>query len=124
LRAEGFSFSLDVLYGGLGIKVNSNSFDQKRSIFSSAVPYRTFFKFLVIKTPDPNPDPDKDSLEMLGQVFKLRIFFRFSFLSWLSTRVRALASVRTISLLNCYPQEKVAFLISFSVIPILLSARQ
>jgi len=42
LRAEGFSFSLEVLFG-----------------FFSAV----FFQFLVIKT--PVPDPDLDSLEML-----------------------------------------------------------
>jgi hypothetical protein len=60
LRAEGFSCSLDVLYGGLGI-------NQKkiRTIFQLY-----FLRFLVIKTLDQDtlemldldPDPDLDSM--------------------------------------------------------------
>jgi hypothetical protein len=56
LRAVvGFSCSLDVLYGGLGIR------KQFQLIF--------FLQFFYIKTPDPDPKPDPDSdpdsLEML-----------------------------------------------------------
>ncbi len=45
-RAEGFSCSLDVLYGGLGIrKLSFLIFEQE-----------IFLKVLVIKTLDPDPD--------------------------------------------------------------------
>jgi hypothetical protein len=59
LRAEGFSFSLDVILGGL--EISKLQFLIKKG------------KFLVIKTLDPEPDPesldmldpDPDSLDML-----------------------------------------------------------
>ncbi len=57
MRAEGFSCSLDVLYGGLGIS-------KKRHI-KSFQQYFFYFYFLVIKTLDPDPFPNPDSLEML-----------------------------------------------------------
>jgi hypothetical protein len=52
--AEGFSSSLDVLYGGL-IAVKKKTF--KKTIVSAV-----FFHFLVIKTldPDPYPYPEPD----------------------------------------------------------------
>jgi hypothetical protein len=66
LRAEGFSCSLDVLYGGLGISTVNCNFDLKKKENISAV----FFQFLVIETLDQYPDPD--SLEMLDPV-RIRI---------------------------------------------------
>ncbi len=50
LRAEGFSCSLDVFYGGLGIS-KLQFFIQKNIKFFSAV---NFVQFLVIKTLDPD----------------------------------------------------------------------
>jgi hypothetical protein len=44
LRAEGFSFSLKVLYGGL--RISKLQFDIKK--------YINFFQFLAIKTLDPD----------------------------------------------------------------------
>ncbi len=49
MRAEGVFFSLEFLYGGLGIG-KLQFLILKNVIFSSAV---NFFKFLVIKTMDP-----------------------------------------------------------------------
>jgi hypothetical protein len=49
LRYEGFSCSLDVLYGGLGI--SKLQFDKKKSAVN-------FVQFLVIKTLGPNPKPE------------------------------------------------------------------
>jgi hypothetical protein len=54
LRAEGFSYSLEVLYGG--------NFDQNKIIQNFQL--YLFFN-LVIKTLDLDPDPFLDSLEML-----------------------------------------------------------
>jgi hypothetical protein len=51
LRAEGFSCSLDVLYGGLGISKLQFLFNKISNLFSSCV----IFKFLVIKTLEPVP---------------------------------------------------------------------
>jgi hypothetical protein len=56
LGAEGFSCSLAILYGGLGI--SELQFLINKSIFSIFFP-----QFFVIQTLDPDPDPD--SLEML-----------------------------------------------------------
>ncbi len=51
LRSEGFSCSLDVLYGGL--RISKLQFDEKISNFYfKAV---IFFQFLVIKLLDPDP---------------------------------------------------------------------
>ncbi len=52
LWAEGFSCSLDVLYGGLGIS-KLQLLIKIISICFSAI---NFFQFLVIKTLDPDPD--------------------------------------------------------------------
>jgi hypothetical protein len=67
LRAEGFSYSLDVLSGGLVIsKLQFWIRKRKEKNFNCI-----FFQFLVIKTLDPypgpesDPYPDPDSLEML-----------------------------------------------------------
>ena len=54
MRAEGFSCSLDVLYGGLGI--SKMQFLIKK-LFKKKFRYN-FFQFLVIKTLDLDPDPD------------------------------------------------------------------
>jgi hypothetical protein len=65
---EGFSCSLDVLYGGLGIR-KLQFFDQKMREKNFQLHF--FLQFLVIKALDPDPDslemldPDQDSLEML-----------------------------------------------------------
>ncbi len=50
LSAEGFSCSLDVLYGGLGIS-KLQLLNQKINFFSAL----NCFQFLVIKTMDPDP---------------------------------------------------------------------
>ncbi len=52
LRAEGFSCSLDVFYGGLGI--SKWQFLKKKTKFSAEL----IFKFLAMKTLDPDLDPD------------------------------------------------------------------
>jgi hypothetical protein len=54
LRAEGFSCSFCVLYGGLGIS-KLQFFIKKNINFFSAV---NFFQFLVIKTLDLELDPE------------------------------------------------------------------
>ncbi len=59
LMAEGFSCSLDVLYGGLGI-YKLQFWIEKEEKKISIVRY-FFLPFLVMKTLDPDPD----SLEML-----------------------------------------------------------
>ncbi len=51
LRAEGFYYCLDVLYGGLGEKQIAIFY--LKNLFFSAV---NFFEFLVIKILDPDPD--------------------------------------------------------------------
>ncbi len=61
MRAEGFSCSLDVLYGGLGI--SKLQFLIKKRYKTNFQLYIFLLQFLVIKTLDPYPDPD--SLEML-----------------------------------------------------------
>ncbi len=61
MRAEGFSCSVDVLSGGLGIsklQFCSKKEERKVQLF--------LFQFLVIKTLDPDPYPD--SLEMLNHI--------------------------------------------------------
>ncbi len=50
-RAEGFSCSLDVLYGGLGIS-KLQFFIKRYPIFSNC----KFVQYLIIKTLDPVPD--------------------------------------------------------------------
>jgi hypothetical protein len=55
LRAEGFSCSLDVLHGGLGI--SKLKFMIKKILHFSDV---NFFYFLVIKTLDPEQDLELD----------------------------------------------------------------
>ncbi len=52
MTAEGFSCSLDVLYGGLGI--NKLQFLIKK--MSNFFPAVNCFKFLVMKTLDSDPD--------------------------------------------------------------------
>jgi hypothetical protein len=58
LRAEGLSFSLDVLYEGLGISELKFLIPKRKIIIFSCILLN-----LGIKTLDSNPDPD--SLEML-----------------------------------------------------------
>jgi hypothetical protein len=71
LRAEGFFYNLDILYGGLGIEKLQFLFKKKTKKFSAVI----FFQFLVIKALDPywiriririglqhhtlDPDPEK-----------------------------------------------------------------
>jgi hypothetical protein len=62
LRAEGFSCSLNVLYGGLGLKKLHFLICKSFKKFS---PVNSFLEFVVIKT----PDPDRDSREMLDPDF-------------------------------------------------------
>jgi hypothetical protein len=52
LKDEDFYCSLDVLYGGLGIK--------KLHFSSNFISYVNFFQFLVIKTLDLDPDSYPD----------------------------------------------------------------
>ncbi len=62
LRAEGFSCSLCVLYGGLGItKLQLLYLSKKYQIFFSC----KIFQFLVIKTLDSELDPDRQLGKML-----------------------------------------------------------
>jgi hypothetical protein len=61
LRAEGFSCTLDVYYGGLGISKLQFLTKKKKKKKKNYQLY--FLQFLVFKTLDPYPDPD--SLEML-----------------------------------------------------------
>ncbi len=56
MRAEDFSCSFGVLYGGLGISKLQFFFDKKKK---SAV---KFFQFLVIKTLDQDPDPQLENM--------------------------------------------------------------
>jgi hypothetical protein len=59
LRTEGFSYNLDILYGGLGIGKLQFLIKKNNKKFSAVI----FFQFLVIKALDPywirirNPDP-------------------------------------------------------------------
>jgi hypothetical protein len=67
LRAEGFFYNLDILYGGLGIGKLQFLIKKNKKKFSAAI----FFQFLVIKALDPDwirigvdpkmldPDPEK-----------------------------------------------------------------
>jgi hypothetical protein len=69
LRAEGFFYNLDILYGGLGIGKLQFLIKKKEIKFSAVI----FFQFLVIKALDPDwiririglqpqtldPDPEK-----------------------------------------------------------------
>jgi hypothetical protein len=52
LRAEGFSYSLDVLYGGLVIIKLLFSIKKEEQI-----PGVNFIHYLTIKAQDPEPDP-------------------------------------------------------------------
>ncbi len=61
MRAEDFSYSVDVLYGVLGISKLKFLIKKDKEKFNLY-----FFQFLVIKTQDPGPNPD--SLEMLDLV--------------------------------------------------------
>jgi hypothetical protein len=60
LGAEGFSCSLCVLYGGLGITKLQNLI-KKISLFSDV----NFFQLKVIKTQDSELDPDRQLGKML-----------------------------------------------------------
>jgi hypothetical protein len=56
LSTKGFSCSLDVLYGGLGISKLQFFIKQNITFFNGII----VFQFLVIKTLDEDPDPDPD----------------------------------------------------------------
>jgi hypothetical protein len=58
LRAEGFSCSLGVLYGGQGIR--KLQFLNKKIIFSAV----KFFQFWSSKTLDPDPDPQLEEKKL------------------------------------------------------------
>jgi hypothetical protein len=75
LRVEGFSFSLDILYGGLGIS-------KKRLVFSAV-----FILFLVIKIPDPYPDPDSISPDPQQSQEKVALHFYFDSYPVLSSSI-------------------------------------
>ncbi len=62
MRAEGFSCSLDFLYGGLGISKLKFLIKKRKKKNLSCIFY---LQFSVIKTLDPYLDPDPESLEML-----------------------------------------------------------
>jgi hypothetical protein len=75
-RAGGFSCSLDVLYGGLGISKLQFLIKKEEKKFQLYF----FLQILVIKTLDPYPDPDSNSLEILDpdpQHWFSHIFFIF-----------------------------------------------
>ncbi len=74
MRAEGFSCSLCVLYGGLGI-TKLEFFIKKNIQFFSAV---NVFQFLVIKTLDSELDPDPNS--QLGKMLDPGFTFTFTML--------------------------------------------
>ncbi len=78
MRAEGFSCSLDVLYGGLGEA--NNNFDTKKIKNFSCI-----FVFSFIKTLDPDPYPDLNSLEMLDPDPFIRIRINLKF--WIRIRI-------------------------------------
>jgi hypothetical protein len=50
LRAEGFFYNLDILYGGLGIGKLQFLIKKKKKKFSAVI----FFQFLVMKALDPD----------------------------------------------------------------------
>ncbi len=52
LRAEGFLYNLDIVYGGLGIGKLQFFINKKKKKISAVI----FFQFLVIKALDPDPD--------------------------------------------------------------------
>jgi hypothetical protein len=57
LRAEGFTCSLGVLYGGIGIQVNCNFLFLKSQIFVAG----HFFPFFGHRNPGSELDPDRYS---------------------------------------------------------------
>ncbi len=84
MRAEGFFYNLDILYGGLGIDKLQFLIKKKYRKFFSAV---IFFQFLVIKALDPDwiririglqpqtPDPDPEKMNTDPQPWKQDIIF-------------------------------------------------
>jgi hypothetical protein len=73
LRAEGFSCSLCVFYGGLGIRKIAIFDPKNMKKFSSC----NFFTFLVIKTLDPDtgldPDPQLEKCSIRIRIKSMRI---------------------------------------------------
>ncbi len=108
LRAEGFSCSLCVLYGGLGI-TNCNFLSKKYPISFSC----KIFQFSVIKTLDseldPDPqldkmlDPDPKSMRIHNPVETYSSFFSFGrYLSTTSTMGSVRATFLMADMLNPY----------------------
>ncbi len=58
MRAEGFSCSLGVLYGGLGISKFEFLIKKNKNLISSC----TFFSILDHQTLDPDPDPQLEKM--------------------------------------------------------------